>query len=144
MVALRPAGRLLLVMFPCALTRRVAGQYVALSCDTQEKLQANLDFVRTTCRQAGETFTTDRFNPLPLTCHHPACARVVERAARDCDTILRSGWFAPWGGQLTAAVAKCALVPQLASTYAIGKVSTLRQCGVALAEPQTHSSLQKW
>jgi hypothetical protein len=133
-MAAHRAPAALLCLLCSSLARPSAGQTVALSCDTQEELIANLEFVRTVCAQAGETFAggDDPSNPVPLTCEQPACARAVQRVAGDCSGILRQGWFETWSNKLAAAVAQCALVPPPPSVYPIGPATpTMWQCGGA-------------
>eukprot|EP01047_Picozoa_sp_COSAG01_P058562 COSAG01_NODE_6915_length_3441_cov_6.296230_3_plen_492_part_01 len=119
-----------LVLLPAS-----AGQKVPLNCDTPGELNANFEYVRTVCHQTGEQFppVDDPFDPIPLTCRDPTCARAVQRVAGDCGALLSQGWFTTRSRKLAAAVAKCALVPQPPSIYPIG-TPTMWACGETLTD----------
>ena len=119
----------------CAVLGSAAAQGGSLSCDTQQELTRNLEYVRTVCSQAGETFAQDDpFDPVPLTCSKPVCARAVERVATDCGGLLGHGWFETWNRKLTAAVAKCALLPPPSHIYPIGATTTMTDCDGTLTD----------
>jgi hypothetical protein len=137
-----PAVALLLLL--CTLLAWVgAGQTAQLSCDTQQELIANLEFVRTVCGQAHENFAEDDpHNPLPLTCTHPTCARVVRRVAGDCSEILRQGWFTTWSNKLAALVNQSSRVPQPPNVYPIGLATpTMFKCDGMLTDGDGQNGL---
>eukprot|EP01048_Picozoa_sp_COSAG05_P011005 COSAG05_NODE_1009_length_6209_cov_4.160393_4_plen_150_part_00 len=80
----------------CLLGLLVAGctaqQQIQLNCDTQEELNELLEFAHNTCDQVHEKFA-NKYNPVPVTCTHPTCARAVARVSEDCDGLLQVDWF---------------------------------------------------